>query len=123
MPPNTNTWVPLGGATADTDGTAGYAPAPTKGNQNKFLRADATWQNAVTSVTAGTGLTGGTITTTGTISLDTSGVSAGTYGPTQTAATTASNGTKIRVPKITIDTYGRVTSASYIEFTAQNTNT
>lgn len=49
---------------------------------------------AVTSITAGTGLTGGTITTTGTIALDTSGVTAGTY------------------QGLTIDSYGRVTSAS-----------
>jgi hypothetical protein len=72
----------------------------------------------VTKVTAGTGLTGGDITTTGTIALSTSGVTANTYGPSQTAATTASNGTKIRVPKLTVDTYGRVTNATYIEFTA-----
>ena len=51
-------------------------------------------ETAVTSVTAGTGLTGGTITTTGTIALDTSGVTAGTY------------------QGLTIDSYGRVTSAS-----------
>ncbi len=48
---------------------------------------------AVTSITAGTGLTGGTITTTGTIALETSGVTAGTY------------------QGITVDAYGRVTSA------------
>jgi hypothetical protein len=72
----------------------------------------------VTKVTAGTGLTGGDITTTGTIALSTSGVTANTYGPSQTSATTASNGTKIRVPKLTVDAYGRVTNATYIEFTA-----
>lgn len=54
---------------------------------------------AVTSITAGTGLTGGTITTTGTIALATSGVSAGTY------------------QGITVDTYGRVTSAQNMGYT------
>lgn len=54
---------------------------------------------AVTSITAGTGLTGGTITTTGTIALATSGVSAGTY------------------QGITVDTYGRVTSAQDMGYT------
>ena len=95
------------------------------------MRGDATWQNVVTKVTAGTGLTttnggstdGGNITTTGTLYLTKTGVTANTYGPTQTIATSASNGTKIQVPKITVDAYGRVTSASYIEFTAVNNNT
>ena len=48
----------------------------------------------VTSITAGTGLTGGTITSSGTIALGTSGVTAGTY------------------QGLTVDKYGRVTSAS-----------
>lgn len=38
-----NTWTAFKGATASTNGTAGYIPAPTKGNQNKFFRADGTW--------------------------------------------------------------------------------
>lgn len=59
---------------------------------------------AVTSITAGTGLTGGTITTTGTIALDTSGVTAGTY------------------QGITVDSYGRVTSAQDMGYTT-NTGT
>lgn len=59
---------------------------------------------AVTSITAGTGLTGGTITTTGTIALATSGVTAGTY------------------QGITVDSYGRVTSASDMGYTT-NTGT
>lgn len=42
-PPNTNTWTAFKGATASANGTAGYVPAPTKGNQNKFFRADGTW--------------------------------------------------------------------------------
>lgn len=31
------------GATADADGTSGLVPAPLKGEQDKFLRADGTW--------------------------------------------------------------------------------
>lgn len=38
-----NTWTSFKGATASANGTAGYIPAPTKGNQNKFFRADGTW--------------------------------------------------------------------------------
>lgn len=41
---DTNTWTPLKGATTETDGTAGYAPAPTKGAANRYLRSDGTWQ-------------------------------------------------------------------------------
>ncbi|HEX7674642.1 MAG TPA: hypothetical protein VF412_10745 [Bdellovibrio sp.] len=54
----------------------------------------------VTSITAGTGLSGGTITTSGTIALSNSGVTAGAYG----SAT--------QVPVLSIDNYGRVTSAA-----------
>ena len=54
----------------------------------------------VTSITAGTGLTGGTITSSGTIALDTSGVTAGTY------------------QGLTVDTYGRVTSATNKTYSA-----
>jgi len=36
--------VNMKGATADTAGSAGYAPAPAAGDQGKYLRADGTWQ-------------------------------------------------------------------------------
>lgn len=36
------------GATDRTDGTSGLVPVPTAGKQNKFLRGDGTWQDAVT---------------------------------------------------------------------------
>lgn len=31
------------GATTDTDGSAGYVPAPTAGSANRYLRSDGTW--------------------------------------------------------------------------------
>lgn len=40
---DSNTWTPFKGATASANGIAGYIPAPTKGNQDKFFRADGTW--------------------------------------------------------------------------------
>lgn len=40
---DTNTWTAFKGATASANGTAGYVPAPTKGNQDKFFKADGTW--------------------------------------------------------------------------------
>lgn len=38
-----NTWTAFAGASASADGTAGYVPAPGKGNQAKYFRADGTW--------------------------------------------------------------------------------
>lgn len=53
--------------------------------------------------------------------LATSGVTAGSYGPT--AAVTGNNGTTINIPQITVDEYGRVTSVVNRVFTAVNTDT
>jgi hypothetical protein len=63
---------------------------------NFTITSNDAYSGTVTSITAGTGLTGGTITTSGTVALATSGVTAASY--------TAAN--------ITVDAYGRVTSAS-----------
>lgn len=86
---------------------------------SKYLREDGTWQTVsssggtVTGVTAGTGLNttsndtttdGGTISTSGTLYLTKSGVTAGTY------------------QGLTVDKYGRVTSASNMGYTT-NTGT
>lgn len=75
--------------------------------------------SGVTKVSTGTGLTGGPITTTGTISLATSGVTAGSYGPSSNV--TGSNDTTMSVPYITVDTYGRITSIANKTYTAKNT--
>lgn len=40
---DTNTWIALKGATTTAAGTAGYAPAPTAGAANRYLRSDGTW--------------------------------------------------------------------------------
>lgn len=77
-----------------------------------------------TNVIAGNGLTGGGKANSSigvTLNLATSGVTAGSYGPS--AAVTGSNGTTMNVPQITVDSYGRVTSITNRVYTAQNTNT
>lgn len=43
-----NTWTAFKGATSSAAGTAGYVPAPAKGDQSKFFRADGTWQTVST---------------------------------------------------------------------------
>lgn len=75
----------------------------------------------VTSVATGTGLTGGPITTSGTISLASGVVTAGSAGPT--AAVTGNEGTTVAIPRITVDTYGRVTGLTSYNLTNKNTDT
>lgn len=65
--------------------------------------------------TAGTGL----VLSGDQFSLDTSGATAGSYGPT--AAVTGNDGTTMNVPYITVDKYGRVTSITNRVYTAKNT--
>ena len=84
---------------------------------SKITAPDITnWNNktsntgTVTKVIAGTGLTGGTITSTGTIALATTNVTKGSYGPSANAS--PGYGNSFNVPYITVDEYGRITSAS-----------
>ena len=77
--------------TQNTSITAAFAQA-----NAAFSAANTKGTGTVTSVATGTGLTGGTITSTGTISLATTSVSSGSYTNTN----------------LTVDSYGRITSAS-----------
>lgn len=65
---------------------------------------------------AGTGLI---LSSSNTFGLDTSGVTAGTYGPS--SAITGTNNTTMNVPEITVDSYGRVTKITNRVYTAKNT--
>ena len=88
----------------------------------------------ITAVTAGAGLTGGATSGAATlnvgagtgivvnddnVALATSGVTAGTYGPS--ANVTGSNNATMNVPEITVDAYGRVTAVTNRVYTAKNT--
>lgn len=118
----TDTWKQLTGSTASASGTAGYAPAPSAGANNRYLRCDGTWvvppdTNTDTKYSAGAGLSlSGT-----TFSLASSGVTSGSYGPSSNVNGT--NGTTISVPQITVDSYGRVTSIVNRTYTSVNTDT
>lgn len=118
----TDTWKQLTGSTAFASGTAGYAPAPSAGANNRYLRCDGTWvvppdTNTDTKYSAGAGLSlSGT-----TFSLSSSGVTSGSYGPSSNVNGT--NGTTISVPQITVDSYGRVTSIVNRTYTSVNTDT
>ncbi len=68
---DTNTWIALKGATTTVAGTAGYAPAPTAGAANRYLRSDGTWAvppNTTYSVASGS--TNGLMSFTDKIKLD-----------------------------------------------------
>jgi hypothetical protein len=62
--------------------------------------------SGVTSVATGTGLTGGPITSTGTISIDDTGVVAGTYGDSST------------VPQFAVNAQGQLTSVTGVSISA-----
>jgi hypothetical protein len=93
------------GVTGGTYGTATKVPQVTVDSLGRItgvaeLTISAGGSGTVTSVTAGSGLTGGTITSSGTIGLAASGVTSGVYGSSSQVAT------------LTVDQYGRLTSAA-----------
>jgi len=70
-----------------------------------------------TTYSAGTGLS---LSSSNVFSLATSGVSAGSAGPT--ADVTGTEGATFKVPRLTVDTYGRVTALSSYTITAKDTH-
>ena len=121
VPPDTNTtYSTFTGASSSAAGTSGLVPAPSQGASTRYLRSDGTWATPTdtnTTYTAGDGITlSGT-----TFSLEESGVTGGSYGPT--ANVTGNNNTTVNIPQITVDSYGRVTSITNRVYTSVNTDT
>ena len=103
-----NTWIALKGATADAAGTAGYVAAPAKGQQNYFLRGDATWA-ALTKSTVGLGNVDNTADANKSVKYATSAGSA-TNATNATKAATADSATKA-----TQDSAGQQINTTYIK--------
>lgn len=119
VPANT-TYSVFTGSSSSAGGSSGLVPAPSAGASTRYLRCDGTWATPTdtnTTYSAGTGLSLSSTT----FSLATSGVTAGSYGPT--ANVTGTNGTTINVPQITVDAYGRVTSVTNRVYTSRDTDT
>lgn len=117
----TTTYYGITALSSATNSTSEALAATPKAVKTAYDLAASKTDNTgtVTSVATGTGLTGGPITTTGTISLATSGVTAGSAGPT--AAVTGNEGNTIAVPRITVDEYGRVTALTSYNLTNKDT--
>jgi hypothetical protein len=101
VPGTASITMPIGGTAARPTGVNGMLRYNTdiglfEGYINGSWQVIAAGSSGVTSIATGTGLTGGPITSTGTISIDVTGVSAGSY--------TAAN--------ITVNAQGQITAAS-----------
>lgn len=103
-----NTWTALKGATADAAGIAGYVAAPAKGQQNYFLRGDATWA-AITKSTVGLGNVDNTADANKSVKYATSAGSAGNAAKA-IKADTANSATKA-----TQDSAGQQINTTYIK--------
>ena len=150
----TGTLGPFTGATGETGGSSGLVPAPAAGDNERTLLGDGTWGHdstkadksaAISSITrngttftatradgttftfdqqdnnttysAGTGLS---LNSSNQFSLASGVVTAGSAGPTANV----SGNNAIDVPRITVDTYGRVTALSSKTYTGtKDTNT
>ena len=125
---DTNTWVALKGATSSAAGTAGYAPAPSAGASNRYLRSDGTWAvppDTNTTYTVATTSKDGLMSSEDKTKLD--GIASGANKYTHPSYTQRSSG----LYKITVDSSGHVSGATAVTksditalgIPAQDTNT
>ena len=108
---DTNTWIALKGATSSAAGTAGYAPAPTAGASNRYLRSDGTWAvppDTNTTYTVATTSKNGLMSSADKTKLD--GIASGANKYTHPSYTARSSG----LYKITVDSQGHVSSVSNV---------
>ncbi len=112
-----NVDLSMTGATSTNNGEAGFVPAPTTEDNTKFLKGDGTWgipqdttYNSSSNISIGAN---------NNIDLTNTTVSAGTYGPLSDV--TGSNGSTIVIPKFTVDSKGRLTSAGTQTYTSVDT--
>lgn len=103
-----NTWIALKGATADAAGTAGYVAAPAKGQQNYFLRGDATWAS-LTKSTVGLGNVDNTADANKSVKYATSA------GSAENAAKATKADTANSATKATHDSAGQQINTTYIK--------
>ena len=92
---NNTTYSNMKGASASADGAAGLVPAPTKGNQAKYLRADGTWQtppDTNTTYSAATTAAAGLMSAADKTKLDGIATGANNYTYTLPAATSTVRG-------------------------------
>ena len=114
-----SSYVKKSGDTMTGDLTAPIFHGNLKGNADTATKFASAQSIALTGDVTGTASSqaGWSITTT----LSNSGVTSGTYGPTENVNGT--NGATISVPQITVDAKGRVTSIVNRTYTSVNTNT
>ena len=106
---DTNTWIALKGATSSAAGTAGYAPAPSAGASNRYLRSDGTWAvppDTNTTYSVATTSKDGLMSSEDKTKLD--GIASGANKYTHPSYTAKSSG----LYKVTVDAQGHVSATS-----------
>ena len=128
-----NTWTAFKGATSSANGTAGYVPAPTKGNQDKFFKADGTWATPTnTTYSVATQSADGLLSSTDKTKLDSIAEGANNYtlptasstlGGVKTTSTVTSTSGLTACPIISGVPYYKDTNTTYSAMSAAEATT
>lgn len=111
---NANNSASISVSIDDSGNITTYAPTPGSTSNDTNIATTAFVKSIVPTYTAGAGLS----LTSNEFSLDTSGATTGSYGPSENI--TGNEGTTVNIPYITVDEYGRVTSISDKVYTSKN---